>query len=166
MIASTHEALDLCRGLLAFTTPGTTVPVPHAALEQLVELAAAAAVAPVVQIEPEALQKLFDVAALAKRYNRAAPTVRQWFHDGLFGPPEERRFRGRGYLAPIDAVRAFEERTGLKAFVEPVPVASSEVLPEEPSPIRPRPARTRAVNMPPGPFGTKIFGAQGGRTRR
>jgi hypothetical protein len=104
--------LDLCRGLLAYSVPGMPVVVPHAALAQLVALATGGAVVEDPPAEP--LHRLHDVAALGRRYNRARATVRQWFHDGLFGPPEERLFRGRGYVASDEAVRVFEARTGLR----------------------------------------------------
>ena len=109
-----NDALALCRSLLTYSAPGAAVMVPHAALAELVELASGGTASPAPRASgPDALQTLYDVAALAERYNRAPSTVRGWFHDGLFGPPEERRFRGRGYVATSDAVRCFEERTGL-----------------------------------------------------
>lgn len=111
MSGSMPPALDLCRGLLAYSAPGVPVAVPHAALAELVAMASAGTTAPKAAEEP--LQRLHDVAALGLRYNRAPATVRQWFHDGLFGPPQARRFRGRGYVASDDAVRDFEARTGL-----------------------------------------------------
>lgn len=112
---SGNDALALCRSLLTYAVPGTAVIVPYAALAELVELASGATASP----EPlptgkDAVQPLYDVAALAERYKRAPSTVRAWFHDGLFGPPEARRFRGRGYVAASDSVRDFEERTGLR----------------------------------------------------
>ena len=116
MSAIAPNPLDLCRTLLAYTAPGTSVAVPHAALAALVELASGgSADRQNAGAEPAdvRLSRLYDVAALAARYGRAPATVRQWFADGLFGPPEERRFRGRGYVASVEAVQAFEERTGL-----------------------------------------------------
>jgi hypothetical protein len=120
--SSRSPALELCRGLLAYTDPGTAVPVPHAALAELVELATGSIGVPPVNLEAPALPHLHDVAALGRRYNRARPTVRQWFHDGLFGPPEQRLFRGRGYVASDDIVREFEQRTGRQ------PVSGEPVL--------------------------------------
>ena len=171
MNVSSHEALALCRGLLAFSAPGMAVAVPHAALAQIVELASGAASEAQPQdaaVEP--LQELFDVAALARRYNRATTTVRQWFHDGLFGPPAERRFRGRGYVAPAEAVREFETRTGLKSVVTGIrPIAVLVDSPAEAeSASQARPARKRKSTPPrAGGMGGKIFAAQGGlRVRR
>jgi transposase-like protein len=172
MNAKTLDALQLCRSLLAFTSPGTPVAVPHAALAQVVEMASGGAGKCDPPSDPESLEQLYDVAALARRYNRALPTVRQWFHDGLFGPPEERRFRGRGYVASADAVREFEIRTGLRAVVAELererPEAGTpmvEVAP--PVPVPPRVARSpRAATRTSG-IGGKIFAeARGGRSRR
>ena len=115
-------ALALCRSLLTYTVPGMAVMVPYAALAELVELASGATASRGARASGlEALQTLYDVTALAERYSRAPSTVRGWFRDGLFGPPEERRFRGRGYIASADALRDFEERTGLC----PAPVRAS-----------------------------------------
>ncbi|MDB4951196.1 MAG: hypothetical protein JWM27_3845 [Gemmatimonadetes bacterium] len=114
MSTNPQNALDLCRTLLAFTTPGTAVAVPHAALAQIVDLASGAGPVGVPAGNVEMLQELYDVAALARRYNRAPATVRQWFHDGLFGPPAERLFRGRGYVASAEAVREFEAGSSVK----------------------------------------------------
>ncbi len=122
MSSSLSPALELCRGLVAYTDPGTAVPVPHAALAELVELATGSIGAPPVNPEAPDLPRLHDVAALGRRYNRAPATVRQWFHDGRFGPPEQRLFRGRGYVASDDVVREFEQRTGLR------PVSGEPVL--------------------------------------
>jgi hypothetical protein len=182
MNETSHEALELCRSLLAFSAPGMAVAVPHAALAQVVELASGPPRFDGVAEEPsaEALQELFDVAALALRYNRATTTVRKWFHDGLFGPPAERRFRGRGYVAPAAAVREFEIRTGIKSGkveVEPEGVSSetaSETAPPQPSPENAgvklgRSARLRKSTpaRAGGGFGSTIFAAQGGlRVRR
>lgn len=112
-------ALELCRSLLAYSAPGAPVSVPHAALAELVDLASGTTIvsdpslpAGLPAVEP--LQGLHDVAALGRRYNRARPTVREWFREGLFGPPEERRFRGKEYVATDDAVREFERATGLR----------------------------------------------------
>jgi hypothetical protein len=120
--SSLSPALELCRGLLAYTDPGTAVPVPHAALAELVELATGSIGTHAVNLEAPELPRLHDVAALGRRYNRARATVRQWFHDGRFGPPEQRLFRGRGYVASDDVVREFERRTGLR------PVSGEPVL--------------------------------------
>ena len=172
MNVSSSEALELCRGLLAFSAPGMAVAVPHAALAQIVELASGAPSEGQAQdsaVEP--LQELFDVAALARRYNRATTTVRQWFHDGLFGPPAERRFRGRGYVAPAEAVHEFEARTGLKsvtpesrriAVIVDISADTSETV------RTPRPARKpKSTPARVGGMGGKIFAAQGGlRVRR
>lgn len=167
MNVTSNEALELCRSLLAFSVPGMAVAVPHAALAQVVELASGPPRSDGVAQEPsgEALQELFDVAALAIRYNRATTTVRKWFHDGLFGPPDERRFRGRGYVAPAAAVRDFEMRTGIKSGTAEVESAGvgSEALSEKPSVKQGRSVR-RGTSSPAragGKFG-KIFGAQGG----
>lgn len=122
MSSSLSTAVELCRGLLAYTDPGTAVQVPHAALVELVELATGSIGASPVNLEPPALPRLYDVAALGRRYNRAPVTVRQWFHDGLFGPPEQRLFRGRGYVASEDVVREFEQCTGRR------PVSGEPVL--------------------------------------
>jgi hypothetical protein len=171
MNVSSYEALELCRGLLAFSAPGMAVAVPHAALAQIVELASGARSEGQGQdsaVEP--LQELFDVAALARRYNRATTTVRQWFHDGLFGPPAERRFRGRGYVAPAEAVHEFEARTGLKsvapesqriAVIVDTSAETSEAV------GTPRPVRNpKSTPARVGGMGGKIFAAQGGRRDR
>jgi hypothetical protein len=111
---------------------------------------------------------LYDVAALGRRYNRAPATVRQWFHDGLFGPPEERLFRGRGYVASDDVIRDFELRTGLRpvssgssltslhVHEEPERDPSSPVLENDERRVRGRPSRV----------GTKIAAAAGAPGRR
>jgi hypothetical protein len=126
---SLSPALDLCRGLLAYTEPGNAISVPHAALAELVELATGSSVGSPTAPEPAlALPRLHDVAALSRRYNRARATVRQWFHDGLFGPPDDRLFRGRGYVASDDAVIAFEHSTGLQ------PIAGEPILIVVPNP--------------------------------
>ncbi len=173
MNVNTLDAFQLCRSLLAFTSPGTSVAVPHAALAQIVEMASGGAGKCHPVSDPEHLDQLYDVAALARRYNRALPTVRQWFHDGLFGPPEERRFRGRGYVASADAVREFEIRTGLKAGVperererrSEVGTPMSEV--EPPVPLPPEVARSPRVATRTSGIGGKIFAeARGGRSRR
>jgi hypothetical protein len=173
MNVSSHEALELCRGLLAFSAPGMAVAVPHAALAQIVELASGAPLEGQAQdAAAEPLQELFDVAALARRYNRATTTVRQWFHDGLFGPPAERRFRGRGYVAPAEAVHEFEARTGLKSVVVPGsrPIAVMVDTSAETSEAARTPRMSRKQKSPParaGGMGGKIFAAQGGlRVRR
>jgi hypothetical protein len=120
--------LDLCRTLLAYTAPGSAVAVPHAALAALVELASGTAVE--ADSGDVGLPTLYDVATLARRYGRAPATVRQWFADGLFGPAEERRFRGRGYVASAEAVAAFEARTGLRGVGgSPLPPSASEPAP-------------------------------------
>lgn len=183
MSSSLSPALDLCRGLLAYTEPGTAVPVPHAALAELVELATGSIGFAPAEAEPAAaLPRLHDVAALGRRYNRARATVRQWFHDGLFGPPEERLFRGRGYVASDDAVREFEHSTGLR----PVPgetvlsvtpnreIASAASEPEGPAeaateaaaavPVRKAPPRSRTPKRP-GALGSKIAAAAGSALR-
>lgn len=163
MNASSKEALELCRTLLAFSAPGVAVTVPHAALAEVVELASGRREGDLANDDSgEPLQDLFDVAALARRYNRAATTVRQWFHDGLFGPPEERRFRGRGYVAPAEAVREFERRTGLKSVVARLGQAVEESGTAEPA-IRVSPAwKRKGAPAPAGGFAAKIFPAQGG----
>lgn len=172
MNVSSYEALELCRGLLAFSAPGVAVAVPHAALAQIVELASGApSEGQAHDSAMEPLQELFDVATLALRYNRATTTVRQWFHDGLFGPPAERRFRGRGYVASAAAVHEFEARTGLKSVAPEshriaVMVDTSSETSEA---VRtPRPARKPKGNPArAGGMGAKIFAAQGGlRVRR
>jgi hypothetical protein len=96
---------------------GGAVAVPHAALAALVELASGTSSEAIVEhhVGLPPLSALYDVAMLARRYGRAPATVRQWFADGLFGPSEERRFRGRGYVAPAEVVAAFEARTGLRS---------------------------------------------------
>ena len=172
MNVSSYEALELCRGLLAFSAPGMAVAVPHAALAQIVELASGAPSEGQGQdsaVEP--LQELFDVAALARRYNRATTTVRQRFHDGLFGPPAERRFRGRGYVAPAEAVHEFEARTGLKSVVvpgsRPIAVIVDTSAEASESVRTPRPARKpKSIPARAGGMGGKIFAAQGGRRDR
>lgn len=114
------SVVELCRGLLRYSEPGHAIPVPHAALAELVEMAAVQLIAPAQA--PVSMPTLHDVAMLARRYNRSNATVRQWFHDGLFGPPKERLFRGRGYVASDEVVRTFERRTGL------TPVAGEPAL--------------------------------------
>lgn len=178
MSRSPRDALELCRGLLAFSEPSMTVAVPHAALAQVVELASGGLDKGDLVPGGESLEELYDVAALARRYNRAPATVRQWFHDGLFGPPEERRFRGRGYVASAEAVREFEIRTGLRAAGTALDRESHtgidpSVLEVTPSiPVAPRVARSqRATAKQATPktsgIGAKIFAeARGGRIRR
>lgn len=154
-------ALALCRSLLTYSVPGAAVMVPHAALAELVELASGGAASPDPRASgPDALQMLYDVAALAERYNRAPSTVRGWFHDGLFGPPEERRFRGRGYVATSDAVHDFEERTGLcPADVRVnIPVAADGVIVASPSELVDVPKQSPTSNIRPR-LGDKILAA-------
>jgi hypothetical protein len=181
--SSLSPALDLCRGLLAYTKPDTAVPVPHAALAELVRLATGSiGIAPTEAEPTAALPGLHDVAALCRRYNRARTTVRQWFHDGLFGPPEERLFRRRGYVASDDAVREFEHSTGLRPVRgEPVlsAVSSREIdsaahIAETPPetttevtvtvPVRTAPRRSRTPKRPGG-LGSKIAAAAGSALR-
>lgn len=155
------DALALCRSLLAYTAAGAAVMVPYAALAELVELAVGtAALPPPHPSGPEALQTLYDVAALAERYNRAPSTVRGWFRDGLFGPPEERRFRGRGYVATSDAVRDFEGRTGLyPAHVRvEIPAEAEGRVVAPPSESSSRPKQSRASEVRPR-MGDKIRAA-------
>lgn len=183
MGTSPTTALDLCRGLLAYSAPGTPVSVPHAVLAEIVDLASATRPGPAVSsaapeaaaATPEPLQALHDVAALGLRYNRAKATIREWFRHGLFGPPEERRFRGKGYVATDDVVRAFERRTGLQ------PVAGSPLLPESdemagrseatqakaaPVPSSAPPPRKQRKADHRSPAALKILAAQGGSSRR
>ena len=173
MNANTLDALQLCRSLLAFTLPGTSVAVPHAALAQVVEMASGGAGKCDPPSDSEPLEQLYDVAALARRYNRALPTVRQWFHDGQFGPPEERRFRGRGYVASAEAVREFEIRTGLKAVVAELErerrsgAGTPMVDVAPPVPVPPRVTRSPRPATRTSGIGGKIFAeARGGRSRR
>jgi hypothetical protein len=144
MSTNPQNALDLCRTLLAFTTPGTAVAVPHAALAQVVDLASGAGPVGVPAGNVEMLQELYDVAALARRYNRAPATVRQWFHDGLFGPPAERLFRGRGYVASAAAVREFEARSSVKELSGGAPDTRDQGLRTTDEPRCP-PAQPHAV---------------------
>jgi hypothetical protein len=158
---SGNDALALCRSLLTYSVPGAAVMVPHAALAELVELASGGAASPDPRASgPDAFQTLYDVAALAERYNRAPSTVRGWFHDGLFGPPEERRFRGRGYVATSDAVHDFEERTGLcPTHVRVnIPVEADGVIVASPSELVDVPKQSRTSNIRPR-LGDKILAA-------
>lgn len=148
------------------------VAVPHAVLAQVVELASGSVDRGNADPRVESLEALYDVAALARRYNRAPPTVRQWFHDGLFGPPAERRFRGRGYVASAHAVREFETRTGLKAVGD----AQEDCRTEFASPVvdvkpsvstGPGSTRSRRSVVTAAGIGGKIFAeALGGRAQR
>lgn len=181
MSASLTTALDLCRGLLAYSAPGAPVSVPHAALAELIDLASVTGSAArggdsplqTAAAVPEPLQSLHDVAALGQRYNRAKPTIREWFREGLFGPPEERRFRGKEYVATDDAVRDFERRTGLR------PVAGQPLLLDpDAATVTSDSARTASIPLsgpPPkkkrktdhrSPAAMKILAAQGGSSRR
>lgn len=158
---SGSSALALCRSLLAYSVPGAAVMVPHAALAELVELASGGAASSDPRASgPDALQTLYDVAALAERYNRAPSTVRGWFHDGLFGPPEARRFRGRGYVATSDAVHDFEERTGLcPADVGvSIPVEADGAIVASPSGLVELPKQSRSSDVRPR-LGDKILAA-------
>jgi hypothetical protein len=177
--ASLTTALDLCRGLLAYSAPGAPVSVPHAALAELIDLATVTGAGTrestleTVAAEPEPLQTLHDVGALGLRYNRAKPTIREWFRDGLFGPPEERRFRGKEYVATDDAVRDFERRTGLRPVAgHPVlldPDAATETNDSTPTssfrPSAPPPKKKRKTDHR-SPAALKILAAQGGSSRR
>jgi hypothetical protein len=179
--ASLTTALDLCRGLLAYSAPGAPVSVPHAALAELIDLAtvtgagtqANESTLETVAAEPEPLQTLHDVGALGLRYNRAKPTIREWFRDGLFGPPEERRFRGREYVATDDAVRDFERRTGLRPVAgQPVlldpdaaTVTSDSTRTASLRPSAPPPKKKRKTDHR-SPAAMKILAAQGGSSRR
>jgi hypothetical protein len=179
--ASLTTALDLCRGLLAYSAPGAPVSVPHAALAELIDLATVTGAGTrtsestleTVTAETEPLQKLHDVGALGRRYNRAKPTIREWFRDGLFGPPEERRFRGKEYVATDDAVRDFERRTGLRP-VEGQPVLldsdaatmTSESIPTASLPPSAPPRKKKRETDHRSPAAMKILAAQGGSSRR
>jgi hypothetical protein len=161
MPANANDAVALCRSLLAYTAPGVAVPVPYAALAELVELATGATASPGPRPStPEASQTLFDVAALAERYNRAPSTVRGWFHDGLFGSPEERLFRGRGYVATSDAVHDFEERSGLCPAHDHVniPVEADGAIVASPSELVDLPKQSRTSAVQPR-LGDKILAA-------
>jgi hypothetical protein len=169
MSTTAQTALDLCRTLLAFTAPGTAVAVPHAALAQIVELASGTAPVEAPAVSQGTLQELYDVAALARRYNRAPATVRQWFAEGLFGPPGERLFRGRGYVASAEAVRDFEVQTGVRGDGR-----TRSKVENPPAPDAPRPLPTsasvrggsRTTRPSPGGLGSKIMAAtESARTR-
>lgn len=115
--SSPPDPIQLCRTLLAYTTPGNAVAVPHAALAALVDLASGTADGVSGSSSDQGalvLSQLYDVASLAQRYGRAPATVRQWFATGLFGPAKDRLFRGRGYVASAECVQQFEERTGIR----------------------------------------------------
>lgn len=153
--------LELCRGLLAYTAPESSVTIPRAALAELVELASGtSSTSSERNSTSEPLPTLFNVASLAARYDRAPPTVRQWFHDGLFGPPKERLFRGRGYVASSEAVLEFEERTGLRPAAgapNTLPSACGDGRPTSVSPNSPRQKRaTGSLSR----IGKKILAAQ------
>lgn len=176
MGTSPTTALDLCRGLLAYSALGTPVSVPHAVLAELVDLASATNPGPAVSsaapeaaaATPEPLQALHDVAALSLRYNRAKATIREWFRDGLFGPPEERRFRGKGYVATDDVVRDFERRTGLQPVESDEMAARSEATQAKAAPVpssAPPPRKQRKADHR-SPAALKILAAQGGSSRR
>jgi hypothetical protein len=182
--ASLSTALELCRSLLAYTAPGTPVSVPHAALAELVDLASGTEAGSDVARDtaasggaPEPLQALHDVAALGLRYNRARPTIREWFREGLFGPPEERRFRGKEYVATDDAVRDFERKTGLRPVAGQPELFPSEriAVSRESSPAAAAPVRSTSVAAPRkksrntehrSSKAQKILAAQGGSSRR
>ena len=158
---SSSGALALCRSLLTYAVPGAAVMVPHAALAELVELASDGAASPGSRhAGPDALQTLYDVAALAERYNRAPSTVRGWFHGGLFGPPEERLFRGRGYVATSDAVYDFEERTGLCPAYDHgnIPAKADGAIVASPSELVELPKQPRSSDVRPR-LGDKILAA-------
>jgi hypothetical protein len=123
---ATSDPVQLCRTLLAYTAPGSAVAVPHAALAALVELVSVGVLADTSgQQTPCPLPELYDVASLSRRYGRAPATVRQWFATGLFGAAKDRLFRGRGYVASAEAVRDFEQRTGIRPG--PIGIPSIEI---------------------------------------
>lgn len=82
------------------------------------------------------------------------------FTTGLFGPPEERRFRGRGYVATSDAVHDFEERTGLgPADVRMnIPVEADGAIVASPPELVELPKQSRSSDVRPR-LGDKILAA-------
>lgn len=155
MNSPSPDPLELCRTLLAYTNPGTAVVVPHAALAAVVELASGSPISDEPSGAAGDAPSFFDVAALARRYSRAPATVRQWFAAGLFGPPRERRFRGRGYVAPGEAVREFEERTGLRSGPREEPPAAI--------PAGALPTSAASSGVPNGRVGSRIRAAARGQ---
>jgi hypothetical protein len=137
------------------------VTIPRAALAELVELASSTSSTPDESssaVEP--LSTLFNVAALATRYDRAPATVRQWFHDGLFGPPKERLFRGRGYVASSEAVREFEERTGLRPAAGTPSILPDACSDERPMSVSPHSPKQKRTTGSLSRIGKKILAAQ------
>lgn len=88
----------MLRALATALPAGASVPVPR---EWLLELLGPAKASPAAEVADS------TVDDLARRYSRAASTVRGWIEAGQF--PGAYRLRGREWRVPLSGLTAFED---------------------------------------------------------